>query len=1025
MKVFIVSLIMSMLIQTNVVTQPISDTSIVQFYVNESLLTDDMVTNQPVVITIEEAYYHDQVEVYEQIDGNQTRLMLDWKYENNIYKAVYEPNENQTFQLLVHIPDKQVKKISYMITYDTIKPIVKMMVEGEEVDELPKYVTKQSEIVFQIVDEHLDISSVNIKIEQEHQILYEVSEPILQYVFNQEGAYKITGCAKDEAGNIFTFEKMMQVDFSAPDVNIYVNKKRLQSQIVTYYEDVLVEFFVEDRNFHPEQSKIFVNNHNIDSKWELRDDKWVNTLMFDEESDYQIMYEIVDEANHVVEGVFYVHLDKTPPKVQLKINNNIVHKIDKIYKEYLDVQVIIEEAHLDLTNSYITVNNEKLNILKNRNTYIVQTKLTDGIYALQYHFVDLGGRSIQYESSQFMIDTIAPKVTIATTSSQAIMNKHIDMKVEINEEHIDLVKSKFWIEKNGKQLNLPLQQIEKDKYQIIFQTEQEGSYRFHMEVYDTSGNQAIYYLNGQEMNCWKDIVFQIDKTKPIIQLKTTEHKVAQSQTVSIVLCHDDLDWEYVQIFVYKDHKQINYSIQKEANKAILTFNETGEYKLKVQAYDYAGNKAIIFYDQYVLENDLSFVIDRQPPTITYQLLNNKITQKKQDVSIKVEDQNLKEYEVEVFRNHKRYLYQEGLRSLNWNYSFVENKGDEANYEIVVYAIDYANNVTKESIVFTIDYAPYKTELMLNDKVVKDGSIHYLNHQANLMFTLYDSHEKEVILEVEKNGQIQRIPIKDSTYQWTKHIIDNKEVTYHLKLITIDQVNNMSETKFTIVLDRNLPAIQWVNTISNGAILSNGWTPILKGEQEDFYVISWSLWKNQKLVNYYWHEEINEEGYYTLQVVIQDKAMNINTLTYPLQFEIDRTPPNVQIRFKDDIYEILETNIPKKELVVEIVQNDPLKKQEEYFTNVIVNGKNILSSQKMSQVHVMPDNTDLKIYVEAIDEAGNKTDKQWNFKVNQNISSIKKQKHVNQKQFMYQYIVGCCIILGILLYIMKRVKKYAV
>ena len=1025
MKVFIVSLIMSMLIQTNVVSQHISDTSIVQFYVNESLLTDDRVTNQPVVITIEEAYYYDQVEVYEQIDGNQTRLMLDWIYENNLYKAVYVPNKNQTFQLVVHIPDEQVKKTSYKITYDTIKPNVKMKLEGEEIDELPNYVTKQSEIVFQIVDEHLDISSVNIKVEQDDQVLYEVSERILQYVFDQEGVYKITGSAQDEAGNIFTFEKMIQVDFSVPDVHIYVNQKCLQSQTVTYYEDVFIEFFVEDRNFHQEQSKIVVNNHSVDSKWELRDDKWVTTLLFNQEDDYQIMYEVVDKANHAVKGMFNIHLDKSSPKVQLKINNNIVQKIDKIYKESLDVQLIIEESHLDLTNSYITVNNEKLNILKNNNTYIAQTKLTDGIYTLQYHFVDLGGRSIKYESSQFMIDTIAPKVMINTTSSQAIINKRVDMKVEINEEHIDLLNSKFWIEKNGKQSALPLQQIEKGKYQIVFQTDQEGSYRFHMEIYDISGNQAIYYLNGQEIDSWQDILFQIDKTKPIIQLKTTEQKVAQSQTVSIILCHNDLDWEHVQVLVYKDNKQIDYNIQKEGNEATIILKEAGEYKLKVQAYDYAGNQAIIFYEQYVLENELSFVIDRYPPTISYQLLNDKITQKRQDVSIKVEDKNLKEYDVEVFRNHQRYLYQEGLHSSNWNYSFVESEGDEANYEIVVYAIDYANNTTKESISFTIDHAPYETKLMLNEKIIKDGSTHYLNHQANLILTLYDSHEKEVILEVEKNGQVQRIPIKGSTYQWTKDIIDHKEDTYHLKLITIDQVNNMSEINFTIVLDRNLPAIQWVYTISNGAILSNGWIPILKGEQEDFYVISWSLWKNQKLVNYQWHEEIHEEGYYTLQVIIQDKAMNMNTLTYPLQFEIDRTPPNIQIRYKDDIDELLETNIPKKELVIEIVQNDPLKKEEEYFTSVMVNGKNILSSEKMSQVYVMPNNTDLNIDVEAIDQAGNKINKQWNFKVNQNISSIKKQKRVSQKQFMYHYIVGCCITLIILLCIMKRVKKHAV
>lgn len=1019
-----ISLIMSMLIQTNV-TLNVTDTEIIRFYVNESLLSKDTITNQPIEITIEEEYYDDQIEVYEQIDDVQTRLILDWTYENNLYKAVYVPMRNQAFQLFVQIPNQQINKTSYKIIYDTIKPKLTMTLDGVKVDELPNYITKQSKIEFEMIDENLDTSRVHMKLEKDNHILYESNESSIEYIFDQDGIYTVMGSAKDDAGNLFTFEKVIQVDLSIPNVQIYINQESIQAQTSIYYDDVCIEFFVDDQNFNDQQSKILVNNESVDSKWELYEDKWLNTFILKQEMDYQIQYEIVDDANHIVKGMFYVQLDKSSPKVQLKINNHIVQKLDKVYKENVDLQLMIEEANLDLDNSFIKINNEKIALVKDNNSYVVQTNLTDGIYTLQYYFVDLGGHSIQFESVQFMIDTVAPKVKISTTLPQAITNERVRFKVDIDEEHIDILKSKFWIEKNNKKMMLPLQQIEQGLYQIVFDTEEEGSYRFHLDIYDTAGNQATYYLNNEELSVWKDILFQIDKTKPSIQIKAAERNIAQSQRISVLLCDDDIDWEHVQILVYKDKKQVDYQLQRKDNKATLILSEEGEYELKIQAYDIAGNQAIVFYDQYVLEDNLSFVIDRQSPTISYHLSNPVISKERQDVSIEVLDKHLKEYNVEVFRNHTRYLYQDGLHSSNWNFSFIENKYQEADYEIVIHAIDYAGNIKKETFMFTIDHAPYNTKVMLNEKTIEDDGIYYLNHGANLMIELQDSHEKEVILEVEKDGDVQRIPIKGSTYRWMQEIMEHHEDVYHIKLITLDQANNRSEIKFTLILDRNLPTIQWVNTISNGAILSNAWIPMLRGEQEDFYVISWSLWKNQKLVKYRWHEAIQEEGYYTLQVMIQDKARNINTLAYPLQFEIDYTPPNVQIRFKDDVYELVETSIPKKEMVIEIVQNDPLKKEEEYFTNVMVNGKNVLTSEKQSQVYVMPNGKNLNIYVEAIDQAGNKINKQWNFKVNQTQSIIRKQKYVNQNKFMYQYIVGCIVICIIFIFIMKRVKKHAV
>lgn len=201
----------------------------------------------------------------------------------------------------------------------------------------------------------------------------------------------------------------------------------------------------------------------------------------------------------------------------------------------------------------------------------------------------------------------------------------------------------------------------------------------------------------------------------------------------------------------------------------------------------------------------------------------------------------------------------------------------------------------------------------------------------------------------------------------------KESSYSFYLTLKDKAGNITHKEFQIVLDSLLADPQIGNDVFHGTPYSGSWKPKLKGEDKDFKILNYVMLRNQKVYPYEWGKEIKEDGFYELQVYVQDNAQNQKGFLQPFRFEIDTTAP--KLAMMDENGNMIEQNakIKKKNLQLSILMEED--KNDEKLTSLYINGIKQKVNNNQNFIF-LPETGLVKVEAQAEDAAGNISTYTW-------------------------------------------------
>lgn len=358
----------------------------------------------------------------------------------------------------------------------------------------------------------------------------------------------------------------------------------------------------------------------------------------------------------------------------------------------------------------------------------------------------------------------------------------------------------------------------------------DGTYSLEIENTDLAGNVANKYSSG---------TFVIDKTAPVLEVEFSKQSGGKADpkkngyindVVSAVISVEELNFDSGRVSVKINGKEYTPEEWKEKDgkyTAVIPYDEfkkDGEYTVSISGTDLASNA----FKSY----SASFVIDTESPEIEFSGFE---TANKGEVApvIKIDDLNLDEYELNVYRNGR--LCKMSYDSAKEVYSFkVSDNNDcitgkwlettvdgnvhkefvfdnfpsdecfDGLYSIDISATDKAENVSNDMRKFSVNRFGSVFEVENIENI--DGK--YLNKAPNISITEtnVDKHKKdsEIIVILDKGSVTEQLDetmyevsepemLDDKSGYVYKYVIKagnfNQDLDYRISIQTIDEAGN--------------------------------------------------------------------------------------------------------------------------------------------------------------------------------------------------------------------------------------------
>ncbi len=297
------------------------------------------------------------------------------------------------------------------------------------------------------------------------------------------------------------------------------------------------------------------------------------------------------------------------------------------------------------------------------------------------------------------------------------------------------------------------------------------------------------------------------------------------------------------------------------------------------------------------------------------------------------------------------------RSASNTYYF-RNDGE---YDITVMAEDKAGNINEEHISFSIDKTAPVIEIINGLKSMDEV---VLNTPPTLGFRITESNYGTALVSCELKKTVDdtlkdcKVPewVMDSAKSDFSITID-EEGSYELNVRAVDRAGNMAGKSLKFTLDTTKPEIDYVDNLNRKYIKSFRLPDNFNEYIKDSSKVDYRAYLNS--MNYDEGSEISEDGKYVLKIIAVDDAGNQAEKT--VEFIVDSTAPRVVIDGMND-----EGNVNR-----DGVLTLSLYDEEDYFTSVKVNGKEVVTGEKQKSVEVkIGEYGDYTIDIEAADMADN-------------------------------------------------------
>ena len=437
----------------------------------------------------------------------------------------------------------------------------------------------------------------------------------------------------------------------------------------------------------------------------------------------------------------------------------------------------------------------------------------------------------------------------------------------------------------------------------------------------------------------------------------------------------------------------------------------GNFILRVRSKDSCNHESSL---------EKAFTIDNKAPVVTYngkdKLLNKYKTAK--DIDILIEEENLYSAEIicKISNENKDsevvYESKVDLNSQEINNKTIIKKlklDEDGHYELTVKAKDKAGNEYSKVQEFVIDSGKPKITVDGVD-VTKNEIVNSYKESKEITVTVRDLtlDKNNTTLVLKRNGEEVTKVVGDKwgrgLYKVSNNITINieDEGLYTLEVTAKDRVNEeASYVTTTFEIDGTKPVVNIDGVIDNEVITLQNLVDKLKisVEEKNYFHEEYSpefkITKNNKDVLYleYKKEEIinisekeikrvfAEDGHYKIEVTAEDKAGNkADKNKLILEFVVDNEPPEILFSGIDDNSKngfndnrnlsitVNEANYSTNNVVITAEKDD-----KDYYVGEFI-------SNNISSIFTKEFKEDgyYEIKVEAIDGAGNRTEKNISF-----------------------------------------------
>lgn len=582
-------------------------------------------------------------------------------------------------------------------------------------------------------------------------------------------------------------------------------------------------------------------------------------------------------------------------------------------------------------------------------------------------------------STTFSIDTTKPVLQLLLEDEDITIHKG-DLFFR-SAKHMEVIVSDILLEEalctlqiNGEKVPVEWNR-EEDTYRTVLLFDKEGIFDILYHVEDKAGNVL-------EQSTPFRLLF--DFTAPLVDIRGNQQLITEQfstmYTDNLVL---DFTVTEMQLNVERSYILINGKqerlIWKKDGKyhAQRTLHD-GSYQITYHIEDMAGHSSEKSFEK-------EFYVDSISPRIEVDSNAVEVQNKDVGMNIQIIDQHVKDREIVYTVNQQvRKLEPEWSKQAG-SYSTYLLFQEEGVHEVTIHASDEVGHRTlSNTYSFTIDKTAPTLQIEMNHIQAKEHVPYITNNDVELLIKIQDSHMKTRNIELFKNGQIVRQQDEGNQSTWMVKAETNQNDDYDVRVRASDQAGNESISTISFAIHTNIAPVVIDNDIFHGLAVAQSWIPKVKGESETYRVLDCTLQRNRKKVPYIWGTAIEQEGDYALDIVVIDDAMNIALLSSTFYFTIDKTAPVIDLLMLDTMSPVSSEIAEGQELQLKIQQYDSEKRKAEKFTSIIVNGEEIPNLDIMNKekefLYQPLEKGSYVIQASAKDEAGNMTEKMWDFHV---------------------------------------------
>lgn len=430
----------------------------------------------------------------------------------------------------------------------------------------------------------------------------------------------------------------------------------------------------------------------------------------------------------------------------------------------------------------------------------------------------------------------------------------------------------------------------------------DGDYTFGVSTTDLLGH-------GGGVNNWNNSVapteFTIDLTRPTINVSFDNNRVSNgryynaNRRATIDINEHNFDTKDVTVertaSIAEGHVNVpgvgNWSRINDVNRTDVYFGQDGDYTMKVDYVDLAGNVA----ETYVVD---TFTIDTVAPDLEIGGVEDKHAYNaKVAPSITYHDINYDKNSANISitgYNHPRGNNLDGVRSdERFGGSFICSNIDEVRDNDDIYTAkatisDLAGNTTEKEVTFSVNR--FGSNYILSDSTKAYVDKYYNQDGEDLEITEINVNElSSYSVSYTKDGNLYNLA-EDVEYsveksnpgwwQYDYHISDVKnfgddstnEGTYVVTLSSVDGASNknsnraVQETKtetnelpIEFIIDHTAPQVVFTGVEDNGKYRANERTIMIRYEDKSSFVDSLKIFNGDKLVEEYDAKQLSEKG----------------------------------------------------------------------------------------------------------------------------------------------------------------------